>query len=270
MDWLEVHQGSEPVILTLPHTGTELPDEIESTLVDPWLARKDTDWWIDELYAFAKELDVTVVRSSISRTVVDLNRDPSGSSLYPGQATTELCPTTTFDGEPLYLKGQEPDAQEIERRKLAYFWPYHQAIAQEIERVRSSQYKVVVLYDAHSIRSVIPRLFEGELPHFNIGTDDGKTCDRWLRQHIEEHCDDLPFSSVTNGRFRGGWTVRHHGHAGSATQAVQMELAMRSYLDEPGEVNPANWPPSYSAERAQPMISVLHSIFDTLINSLTT
>src|SRR5215467_5738280 len=121
--WLALRQGSAPLLLCMPHTGTMIPPEIESRLVSPWLGRKDTDWWIDRLYEFAPRLGASVVRTGLSRTVVDPNRDPSGLSLYPGQATTELCPTTTFDGEPLYRPGFEPRASEIALRRSTFFDP---------------------------------------------------------------------------------------------------------------------------------------------------
>ena len=150
-------------MLSIPHAGTDIPAGIEPPLASVWLARKDTDWWVDRLYDCAGALDATIIRTAISRTVIDVNRDPSGASLYPGQATTELCPTTTFDGEPLYQGGQAPDAAEIERRKARWFAPYHDALSTELERLRAA-HDQVVLYDAHSIRSSIPRLFEGLYP----------------------------------------------------------------------------------------------------------
>jgi formiminoglutamase len=262
LDWLEVHRGDAPIILTIPHTGSEIPQEIERTLVSASLARKDTDWWIHDLYAFAVDLGVTVVRSKVSRTVIDLNRNPSGGSLYPGQATTDLCPKTTFDGEPLYRSGAEPDTEEVERRKAAWFWPYHHEVVDQIERLQK-RHSTVVLYDAHSIRSVIPRLFEGELPHMNIGTDDGKTCDDWLANVVYDQCSRSEFTSVLNGRFRGGWTVRHHGRRGSRVQAIQMELAMRGYMAEPTESSV----PMYETARAMPMISVLQGILHSILDS---
>ena len=140
--------------------------------MSPWLARKDADWWIDTLYDFAADLDATMVHTAISRTMIDVNRDPSGATLYPGQQTTEICPTTTFDGEPLYRQGAELDQAEIAERRVRYFDPYHDALENEIARLRKLHPRIV-LYDCHSIRSVIPRLFEGELPHFNIGTNRG-------------------------------------------------------------------------------------------------
>ena len=219
-------------MVSLPHTGTTIPAEIEARLVSPWLARKDTDWWIERLYDFAGELGATIVRTDLSRTVIDVNRDPSGASLYPGRATTELCPTTTFDGEPLYRPGEEPDAAEIAARRASYFDPYHRTLAGEIGRLRTA-YEHVVLYDCHSIRSRIPRLFDGELPHFNIGTNGGSSCDPALAADVEGLCAGSGFSHVANGRFKGGFITRHYGDPASGVHAVQMELACRGYMQEP-------------------------------------
>ncbi len=227
--WLTVQRGSAPLLLSMPHTGTTIPPIIEAGLVSPWLARKDTDWWVDRLYAFAAELGASVVRTAISRTVIDPNRDPSGASLYPGQATTGLCPTTTFDGEPLYRAGSAPGAPDITARRHEYFEPYHRAIREELTRLRGLS-RIVVLYDCHSIRSSIPRLFAGMLPHFNIGTFSGASCSPRLTQRIESVCEQRDFSRVTNGRFQGGYTTRHYGRPQDGVHAVQMELACRGYL----------------------------------------
>src|SRR6476661_2381785 len=167
--WLTVRRGSAPLLLCMPHTGTDIPPPLHSRFVSLWRARRDTDWWIDRLYACAAAQEATVVRTAISRSVIDANRDPSGASLYPGQATTELCPTTTFDGDPLYRPGFEPDAASITVRREKYYAPYHAALAAEIARLRQ-RHPNIVLYDCHAVRSLIPRLFAGELPHFNIGT----------------------------------------------------------------------------------------------------
>src|ERR1700689_4064585 len=147
MHWLHVTRHDAPLILSMPHAGFDIPDSLAQGLVSPWLARRDTDWWIDELYDFAHALGATTVRTAISRTVIDVNRDPSGASLYPGQATTELCPTTTFDGDPLY-RDMEPDLAEIAARREAYFAPYHAALAAEIARLKQACGRVA-LYDAH-------------------------------------------------------------------------------------------------------------------------
>jgi N-formylglutamate amidohydrolase len=158
--WLQVTRGDAPLLVSIPHTGLDLMD-IEPQLVSPWLARKDADWWIEQLYDFVKDLGATVVRTNISRSVIDVNRDPSGASLYPGMATTELCPSTTFDGEPLYQSGAAPTAKEIARRRHAYFDPYHETLSNELARLRT-RHPRIALYDCHSIRSIIPRLFDGE------------------------------------------------------------------------------------------------------------
>src|SRR6201995_1992842 len=150
--WLSVVRGEAPLIVSMPHTGVDIPQDIESGLVSAWRARKDTDWWVNLLYDFAHTLGATVIRTAISRTVIDVNRDPSGASLYPGQATTELCPTTTFDGESLYHPGQEPTPDEIARRRAEWFDPYHAALAAEVTRLRSHDPRVG-LYDHPAIRS---------------------------------------------------------------------------------------------------------------------
>lgn len=262
--WLERRRGRAPLIVSFPHTGTDMPTDVESRLVSQWLARKDTDWWIDGLYAMVNELDATTVRTRISRTLVDVNRDPSGASLYPGRATTELCPITTFDGEPLYRDGCEPDAAEIAARRARYFEPYHAALAAEIERLRRAHGRVV-LYDAHSIRSRIPRLFEGTLPHFNIGTHEGRSCDPALARAVERACGDPLYTRVTDGRFKGGWTVRRHGRPAEGIHAVQMELACRAYLDEPDAPDEGNWPPPLEAARAASARRVLGRVLDACI-----
>ncbi|WP_369058676.1 N-formylglutamate deformylase [Caulobacter sp. 73W] len=263
-DWLQVKRGDAPLIVSFPHTGTDIPAEIESGLVSPWLARQDADWWIHRLYDLAEGLGATMVRTAISRTVIDVNRDPSGASLYPGQATTELCPTTTFDGEPLYKPGQAPDAAEIARRRDTWFTPYHDALAAEAARLRGLHGKIVV-YDAHSIRSKVPRLFDGDLPNFNIGDNGGRTCDPALRAAVEAACDVEGFSRVTNGRFKGGWTTRHYGRPADGVHAIQMELAIRSYMDEPQAFRPENWPTAYDETRAGAVRAVLSNVLTRAI-----
>jgi formiminoglutamase len=239
MDWLQVHRGDAPLIVAFPHGGTDLAG-LDARFVSPWLARRDADWWIADLYAFVRDLGATTVATTISRSVIDCNRDPSGASLYPGQATTELVPTTTFDGEPLYA-GAVPDAEEIAARRATWFDPYHAGLADEIARLRAAHPRVV-LYDAHSIRSCIPRLFDGILPQFNIGTNSGATCAPGLEAAIAGACAESGLGHVVNGRFKGGWTTRRYGRPQTGVHAVQMELALRGYVTEPDTIDPANWP----------------------------
>ncbi|MBS0377320.1 MAG: N-formylglutamate deformylase [Proteobacteria bacterium] len=267
--WLTVRTGSAPLVLCMPHTGTELPGELAAAYVSAWLAQRDTDWHIERLYEFAAGLDATIVRTGISRSVIDPNRDPSGASLYPGQATTELCPTTTFDGEPLYHPDRLPDAREIARRTQAYFEPYHAAIRGNIERLRARWPRVVV-YDCHSIRSQIPRLFEGVLPNFNIGTFSGASCDAALTQAVEGACDGANYTRTTNGRFKGGYTTRHYGRPAAGVHALQMELACRGYLREPvGPVDAGNWPVAWDAGYAGPLRAVLGRILEACLRFAT-
>ena len=237
--WLEVQRGDAPLVVAFPHGGTELGG-VEDRFVSPWLARRDAGWWIAELYAFVRELGATTVATTVSRSIIDVNRNPSGASLYPGQATTELCPTTTFDGEPLYRRF-DPEADEIAWRRKTFFGPYHAALAAEIARLREV-HSAVVLYDAHSIRRSIPRLFEGELPQFNLGTNGGVSCDPALEAALAKMCEKSGHSWIANGRFKGGWTTRHYGTPQDGVHAVQMELAMRGYMDEPAALDHANWP----------------------------
>ena len=258
-DWLTVTRGDAPLIVALPHTGIEIPAPFDAGLVSLERARHDADWHVEKLYAFAAGMGVTLVRTAVSRTVIDVNRDPSGASLYPGMVTTGLCPTETFDGLDLYREGQAPDATSIARRLETFFTPYHDAVAAEIDRLRMRHARVV-LYDAHSILSRSPRLFEGELPQFNIGTNDGASCAPALADAVAHVCAESGRSHVVNGRFKGGWTTRHYGAPARGVHAIQMELAMRGYLDES-----APWPPVWDSERAAPLIAQLGRVLEACL-----
>jgi N-formylglutamate deformylase len=258
VSWLNVERSESPLILCFPHGGTDIPDDLATGFRSRWWAIRDADWHIRELYRGLA--DATIISTDMSRSVIDCNRDPSGASLYPGQATTGLCPTETFDGEPLYQPGFEPD---VEARRDAFFAPYHSAIAVEIARLRATHPRVV-LYDCHSIRSRIPRLFEGELPELNVGTNHDRSCDRALSRAVLAECEGR--SHTLNGRFRGGWTTRHYGRPGEGVHAIQMEIAMRAYLDEPtSTLDAENWPPGYDAERAAPLRAQLGRILAAAI-----
>lgn len=264
-NWLTLTRGTAPLIISLPHAGQYLPEELLPRLVSPWLACKDCDWWIDTLYDFTHAIGATVIHTALSRTLIDVNRDPDGHSLYPGQATTDLCPLTTFDGEALYRAGMAPDADEIALRRRMAFEPYHAVLRGEIARLRALHPRVV-LYDCHSIRSVIPRLFEGQLPQFNIGTHAGASCDPALTSTIEALCDASGFSRVTNGRFKGGYITRHYGKPEAGLHAVQMELACRGYMREPiADVNESNWPAPYDPPYAAPIRIVLKTILEACL-----
>lgn len=242
-DFLEIVRGDSPLILSMPHGGRELAPDIAARLNERGLAMADTDWWIERLYNFHTALDANVVRTKISRYVIDVNRDPSGASLYPGQATTGLCPTQTFDGEPIYFDGEEPSETEIAERAEHFFAPYHDSLEDAIASTRE-RHGYALLYDCHSIRSVVPRLFDGELPVFNIGTNNGLSCAPELAQIVTEACAGADgLTHIVNGRFKGGWITRRYGDPANNVHAVQMEMAQWAYMEEA--------PPwTYNEERA--------------------
>jgi N-formylglutamate deformylase len=258
-DWLEVHVGDAPLLVSFPHTGTELTAEVDARMASSWLARKDADHQVHLLYDFVTALGATTVRTRIARTVIDVNRDPSGASLYPGQTTTELCPLTTFDGEALYQVGAEPNQREVAERRSRYFEPYHARLTQELTRLRQL-HRRVVLYDAHAIRSQVPRLFSGTLPGLNIGSYQLQACDPRLVSAVEHSCRRSPFSWVTDGRFKGGWTTRHYGQPRAGIHALQMELAFRSFVAEPELPDERNWPPAYDQQRAAALRTTLADV----------
>jgi len=272
LSWVKVARGDAPLIVSIPHAGDQLAPEMEQQLLSRWLARKDTDWHIEKMYDFAPELGATVIRTTLSRAVIDVNRDPSEKPPHPGQATTELCPVATLDGEPFYRSGLEPKPQEVARRRGAYFDPYHRVLAEEIARLRA-QHERIVLFDAHAMRSTIPHLFRGRLPDFNIGTNGGQSCDRALTAAVEDICDPTGFLRVTNERSRGGWITRHYGNPAEGVHAIQMALSCRAYLHEPDEehwgsvtqYDRDNWPPRYDEGYAAPVRQALHNILDACI-----
>ncbi|MGB0901479.1 N-formylglutamate deformylase [Halocynthiibacter sp.] len=228
---IEVTQGNSPLVLGLPHTGTDVPEGIWATFNDTGQALADTDWHIHDLYAGLVE-GLTTVRTPVHRYVIDVNRDPGGISLYPGENTTTLCPLTDFDGKGIYKTGMEPDEADIASRRERFHEPYHAALAAELERVRAL-HGFALLYDCHSIRSGIPFLFEGTLPDFNTGTNLGTTCDASIETLVVMRCKRADgYTSVLNGRFKGGWTTRHYGRPSEGLHAIQMELAQSTYCEE--------------------------------------
>ncbi len=225
-------------------------------LNDRGRALADTDWHIERLYADLVP-GVTTVRSLVHRYVIDANRGPSDESLYPGQNTTGLCPVTDFDGNPIYRAGQEPDAAEIERRRASFHAPYHAALQAELDRIRA-RHGFVILYDCHSIRSHIPFLFAGTLPDFNIGTNNGTTCAPGIEAAVHALCRAAPgYTSVLNGRFKGGWTTRHYGRPEIGQHAIQMELAQSTHI-----IERAPW--DMLPDRADRLRAHLKTILETL------
>ncbi|MGY0635003.1 N-formylglutamate deformylase [Luteimonas sp. A478] len=232
MDIFTLHKGMAPLLVSVPHDGTFVPDDIAARLTPEARRVPDTDWHIARLYAFARELGASMIVPTHSRYVVDLNRSEDDVSLYPGQNTTGLCPVVRFSGEPVYLEGQEPTPDDIAWRVETFWRPYHQALRAELDRLRDLHGRVV-LWEGHSIRGELPFLFEGRLPDFNLGTAGGASCTPGLQQRMESVLlGQKDYDFVVNGRFKGGHITRHYGDPSSGIEAVQMETSQRAYMDE--------------------------------------
>lgn len=232
MEIFTLHQGTAPLLVSVPHDGTFVPDDIAERLTQAARRVPDTDWHIARLYAFARELGASMIVPTHSRYVVDLNRSEDDVSLYPGQNTTGLCPVVRFSGEPVYLQGREPTPEEIAERVERYWRPYHQALRMELDRLRAVHGRAV-LWEGHSIRGELPFLFQGRLADMNLGTAAGTSCSPALQQRLEAVlAGQEEFDSVVNGRFKGGHITRHYGDPASGIEAVQMETSQRAYMDE--------------------------------------
>ena len=231
-DLFDLHRGDAPLLISIPHNGTRVPDAIASRLTDKARRVPDTDWHVADLYAFARTLGASMLVPTQSRYVVDLNRSEDDVSLYPGQNTTGLCPVVRFDGGPVYAPGAEPTPQEITTRVDTYWRPYHAALAAELERLRTAHGRVV-LWEAHSIRGTLPFLFEGPLPDLNLGTASGASCSPALEARMTTLlAAQSAFGFVANGRFKGGHITRHYGRPQDGIEAVQLEISQRCYIDE--------------------------------------
>ncbi|MEM7561810.1 MAG: N-formylglutamate deformylase [Pseudomonadota bacterium] len=259
-NFVTIEEGDGPLLLAQPHGGIEIPTEIAKRLNAQGIAMADTDWHITKLYR-GLAANATSVSTAIHRYVIDANRDPADVSLYPGQNTTSLCPTITFDGSPIYLKDQEPSQDEIEERQQQFHQPYHDAIRDQLDRIRQ-QHGYAILYDCHSIRSRVPFLFEGKLPDFNIGTNSGTSCDPAIEAVVSSICENADgFRSVTNGRFKGGWTTRHYGQPEQGYHAIQMELAQSLYMHE---LPPWEYDDTVAA-RLRPVLGRILSSLDSIL-----
>ncbi|MBU3740300.1 MAG: N-formylglutamate deformylase [Rhodoferax sp.] len=246
-------RGSIPLLVSMPHVGTEIPPELRDAYVPRALEVEDTDWHLDRLYDFLGRMGASVLRPRLSRYVIDLNRPPDDAPMYPGASNTELCPTRFFNGEPLYLPGLQPGPQERLRRRETYWRPYHRALETELQRLRGLHGRVL-LWDAHSIRSRIPWLFEGRLPDLNLGTAGGSSASPAIEQALLAACDPWSdISHVLNGRFKGGYITRHYGAPAGGVYAVQLEMAQSLYMNEE--------PPfALDPERAQAIRPVLRAL----------
>lgn len=259
IDPVEISRGDGPMVLGLPHTGTYAPPEIAANLNARGRGLDDTDWHVHTLYDGLLP-EVTTVRATFHRYVIDANRDPSGVSLYPGQNTTTLVPLTDFDGRDIWEN--PPSDADIAERRAMFHAPYHAALTAELERVKAI-HGFVVLYDCHSIRSRIPFLFDGTLPDMNIGTNGGATCASEIEAIAHEFAASSPYSTVLNGRFRGGWTTRNYGCPDEGQHAIQMELVQSTYLTS--ESPPWRYDPDKSDRLRRWLKDILDAIQDTAL-----
>lgn len=260
MSGFSLQRGSVPLLVSLPHDGTELPAALAARMTPAARALPDTDWFVSRLYAIARELGASVLKPSWSRYVVDLNRPPDGAALYPGRFETGICPLRTFAGEPIYGAGNDPDTAEIAARVAQYWQPYHAALAAELERLQAAHGRVL-LWDGHSIRGELPQLFPGALPDLNLGTADGASCGSGLALALAHTlAAQSAYTFVINGRFKGGYITRHYGRPDQGIHAVQLELAQRTYLDEAT----AHW----DAARATALQGLLRRLLETGLAAL--
>lgn len=245
--------GNTPLLLSMPHVGSFIPDAVRTKLVDRALIAEDTDWHLDKLYAFAANLGASTLVPRHSRYVVDLNRPPENTPMYPGVNNTELCPTRFFTGDPLYREAAAPTAADVAERVATYWRPYHQALRAELDRLKSI-HGYALLFDAHSIKSELPWLFDGRLTDLNLGTASGKACDPSLRDLLGSVlAGQSAYTHVVDGRFKGGYITRHYGQPENQVHAVQLEMCWRTYMREEA---PYAWAPDIAAQ-VQPLLQQL-------------
>lgn len=253
-----LHAGRRPLLVCLPHAGTELPEDQRGRYVERAFALEDTDWHLEKLYDFVRGLGASLIVPRHSRYLIDLNRPREDTPMYPGRNNTGLCPTRFFSGDPLYRDGSAPDAAEIARRIGRYWQPYHDAVCAELNRLRR-EHGHALLFDGHSIKSELPWLFEGRLPDLNLGTANGASCAPELRAALTAVlAGQRRFSHVVDGRFKGGYTTRHYGEPERGVHAVQLEMCWSCYMRESA---PFVWEP----ERAALVEPLLRRLIETML-----
>jgi len=252
-------QGQVPLLISMPHVGTEIPDDVAASMSPVAAIKADTDWHLPLLYNMREALGASLIHAQYSRYLIDLNRPSDDKNLYPGQDTTGLCPVDTFAKEALYQPGQNPDANEIQRRVLAYWQPYHQQLQAELQRLRDL-HGIVILWDAHSIASQVPRFFNGRLPDLNFGTADQKSCSSGLQDALVNVMTQhgAPYTHVFNGRFKGGHITRQYGQLTNNIHAVQLEMSQCVYMDE-------SYPFAYREDVAAQIQPLLNKLLQTCI-----
>ena len=253
----QLTRGTAPLVVSLPHCGELIPEACRAAFVPRALAVEDTDWHLQRLYAFARDLGASVLLPRASRYVIDLNRPPDNAPMYPGANNTELCPTRFFTGDPLYLEGRAPDEAAIAARRDTWWKPYHDTLRAELDRVKAA-HGHAVLFDGHSIKARLPWLFEGALPALNLGTADGASCAPALRERLARVlAGQQRYSHVVDGRFKGGYITRHYGRPRDGVHAVQLEMTWDCYMDEGA---PYGW----REERAREVTPLLEQLLRTM------
>lgn len=260
MQSFSLQTGRAPLLISVPHAGTHIPGPIAHQMTEAGLASGDTDWFVDQLYApIARELNAALLVAENSRYVVDLNRPADGAALYPGKSETALCPVDSFDEQPLYQIGLQPESEDIQLRVTRYWKPYHAALAATLNAMRA-EYGSAILWDAHSIRSKVPRFFDGELPVYNLGTVGGTSCGASVQNAVFDVLQRDTDSAVLNGRFKGGYTTRAHGDPQNQIHALQLELAQRAYMDEEAC--------QFQPEKAQQAQTVILKLLQTALEAV--
>jgi N-formylglutamate deformylase len=255
-----LHHGSSPLLVSMPHIGTHIPEELHSAYLPRAWDVEDTDWHLDQLYNAVPELGASVLMPKTSRYVIDLNRPPDDARMYPGASNTELCPTHFFTGDALYLPGQAPGPQERLRRRALYWQPYHTALAAELQRIKAA-HGYALLWDAHSIRSQISWLFEGTLPGLNVGTANGASAHDAIASAVMQACAaQKEVSHVLNGRFKGGYITRHYGAPANRVHAVQLEMCQHLYMQESA-------PFAYDAAKASDIQPLLNALLQAAVSA---
>jgi N-formylglutamate amidohydrolase len=247
--------GTVPLLVSVPHDGRRLPPTLRARMSAEGKAIPDTDWHVARLYDFVQDLGAHLLIAGYSRYVVDLNRPASDESLYPGQVATGLCPERTFAGDDIYATGGVT-AEETADRVVTYWQPYHSQIRAVLDALRK-QHGYAVIWDAHSIPSRVPRLFDGELPVLNVGTHGGRSCAPTIESAVFDVASRSPYSAVLNGRFQGGFITRHYGDAANQVHAVQLEIAQRAYMDEVSGI--------YDTQKASRLRGTLRTLLETSI-----
>lgn len=254
-----LHRGRTPLLVSMPHVGTHIPEPMRALYTERALGVEDTDWFLDRLYAFVTDLGASLIVPVESRFVIDLNRSSDNQPMYPGRNNTELCPTRFFTGDPVYRDGCAPDESEIRRRVATYWQPYHDTLHEELQRLKAA-HGHAVLFDAHSIKGELPWLFEGRLPDMNLGTVEGRSCAPGLRAAVHGVFQaQTDYSHVLDGRFKGGHITRHFGQPEKGLHTVQLEMSWRAYMD-------ATPPFRWHAARAAAVTPLLRRLVQTMVD----